>query len=410
MNFEGGDLYKCKFGDVTVPAIFNRTRHEIICTAPAQPDTRGVIPLHVVIFNYADHRVHHRASKDRGFRYYDPKAPGRVPILVSISPSAGSVKGGTHVTIKGEGFVHTENLRCKFGSEIVAPRKYEPHRASHSSPYHADPAAVLSETMICVAPSYARQGVVPFRLQNLDGVLAARRLEFEYTVSLSSSSLSISTSTVPITGGVTLSIDSKSTLSKAMYRCRFGGRVVTRGFRVSKKRILCLVPAERSVMDSTTFQIVPNSDLFMGSFVHRKDVVSDVSQDTTDFWRTRQGESEVALFSRTPLSAFLELDPNITAPNVTTFTTPTLTSVLGDVELVLGNAFNRIASASLRDSDDSRRLVRGVRLFFSSTYSLVSHTHRNYYHRFVLRRTCALSCRTCRDGAYLMINKSRIVL
>ena len=96
----------------------------------------------------------------------------------------------------------------------------------------------------------------------------------------------------------------------------------------------------------------------MGSFVHRKDVVSDVSQDTTDFWRTRQGESEVALFSRTPLSAFLELDPNITAPNVTTFTTPTLTSVLGDVELVLGNAFNRIASASLRDSDDSRRLVR----------------------------------------------------
>ena len=208
VNFEGGDLYKCKFGDVTVPAIFNRTRHEIICTAPAQPDTRGVIPLHVVIFNYADHRVHHRASTDRGFRYYDPKAPGHVPILVSISPSSGSVTGGnlhlslfhsqqritrthkntgTHVTIKGEGFVHTENLRCKFGSEIVVPRKYEPHRASHSSPYHADPSAVLSETMICVAPSYARQGVVPFRLQNLDGVLAARRLEFEYTVSLSSS-------------------------------------------------------------------------------------------------------------------------------------------------------------------------------------------------------------------------------
>ena len=99
VNFEGGDLYKCKFGDVTVPAIFNRTRHEIICTAPAQPDTRGVIPLHVVIFNYADHRVHHRASTDRGFRYYDPKAPGHVPILVSISPSSGSVTGGTYPSL-----------------------------------------------------------------------------------------------------------------------------------------------------------------------------------------------------------------------------------------------------------------------------------------------------------------------
>jgi hypothetical protein len=96
----------------------------------------------------------------------------------------------------------------------------------------------------------------------------------------------------------------------------------------------------------------------MGSFVHRRHVISDVSQHSTEFWRNRQGESEIALFSGPPLSAFLELDPNITAPNVTRLTTPSLTSVLGDVELVFGNVFNRLASASLRDSDDSRRAVR----------------------------------------------------
>ena len=258
VNFEGGDLYKCKFGDVTVPAVFNATRHEIVCSAPSQPDIRGVIPLHVVIFNYANHRVHHRASADRGFRYYDANAPDHVPILISISPSSGSVSGGTRVTVKGEGFVHTENLRCKFGSEIVVPIKYEPHRATHSSPHHTDPSAVLSETMICIAPSYARKGLVPFRLENLDGVQAARRLEYQYMSSLSSNLLSISDSSfnVPITGGVTSSIVSKSTLPKAIYRCRFGGRVVTRGWLVSKTNVLCLVPAEINVVQSTTFQIV----------------------------------------------------------------------------------------------------------------------------------------------------------
>jgi len=160
-NFEGGDLYKCKFGDVTVPATFDAASHEIQCTAPAQPHTRGVVPLHVVIFNNANHRVHHRASQDRGFRYYDSSSPSNVPILLSLSPSSGSVRGGTRVTIKGEGFVHTDKLRCKFGSEIVTPIKFfEPHLASDPSPSNVDPAAVLTEKIVCITPSYARDGVV----------------------------------------------------------------------------------------------------------------------------------------------------------------------------------------------------------------------------------------------------------
>ena len=52
---------------------------------------------------------------------------------------------------------------------------------------------------------------------------------------------------------------------------------------------------------------VPNSDLFMGSFVHRKDVVSDVSQDTTDFG-ARQGERGRAVLQNS-VECVLELDP-----------------------------------------------------------------------------------------------------
>ena len=51
---------------------------------------------------------------------------------------------------------------------IVVPRKYESGLSFLT--VSCRPSAVLSETMICVAPSYARQGVVPFRLQGLDGV------------------------------------------------------------------------------------------------------------------------------------------------------------------------------------------------------------------------------------------------
>jgi len=156
-----------------------------------------------------------------------------------------------------------------------------------------------------------------------------------------------------------VSKNNKFPVGRDGYRCRFGGRVITRA-RHFGKTIVCPVPAESSVMTfSEHFHVVPNGDLFLGSFVHRKDVISDVTQaGNVHFWRKRQSESEVSLFARQSLSAFLELDPNVTAPNVTKITTPTLTSVLGDVELVLGNAFNRLASASLKDTEATRRLVR----------------------------------------------------
>ncbi len=72
INFDGGEKYKCKFDQVTVPGTYNSTTGTITCTTPpiTIASSRHEVDFRIAIFFSEDHQVHHFASHHRKFTYY----------------------------------------------------------------------------------------------------------------------------------------------------------------------------------------------------------------------------------------------------------------------------------------------------------------------------------------------------
>eukprot|EP00939_MAST-03C_sp_MAST-3C-sp1_P002137 g2137.t1 len=411
---EDGELYKCKFGRISVDATYNATSGEVVCVSPPYPGDDddddgeekiqhhgvedgaplregGIVPFHVVIFaaRGRDDRVHHYATKERGWRYYRPATVR--PQLFRIDPSSGSRTGGTQVTVYGEHLSGKRGYFCTFGSERV-PGRHEHASADDPSPSVADPSAVLTEKIICEVPKYARTGVVPFRVVTDEHGESEERLDFVYVEPLELSTCTIDPPVVQLTGGDLVRVTcgnggtDKNSKKKTVppppegeeYRCRFGGRVVVRGFYDrSDGSVACVVPSEGVLPASkrnpgTPWRLASGGDLYAGAD-----------------WRRRNGRAELGVWARQPLAAFLEIKERLrekiaaeassppcpegtlceTIPEplplrssnvpmgTATGTNRVLTTVLGDVELVLGNAFQRIASTPLLDTRESRWIV-----------------------------------------------------
>lgn len=107
--FRDTEDLRCKFGDMTVIALFLGPE-QIRCFAP--PHRPGSFPIEITL-NDQDF-----TSIGRPFMFY------KDPALSRIVPVHGpAVKAGTRVTIFGDGFVNNSLLQCRFGAD-TAPAVY----------------------------------------------------------------------------------------------------------------------------------------------------------------------------------------------------------------------------------------------------------------------------------------------
>ncbi|ETI40268.1 hypothetical protein F443_14283, partial [Phytophthora nicotianae P1569] len=114
---------KCNIGETQVVAATNLGDGWIECNLPPSPRA-GIVHISVSVdgVNYA--------SKSLRFSYDD------IPVVYSIYPTSGPFRGGTMVTVQGEGFGISSGLYCVFGSSIVDAYMKSPLTAECVSPAH----------------------------------------------------------------------------------------------------------------------------------------------------------------------------------------------------------------------------------------------------------------------------------
>ena len=187
----------------------------------------GVVDFSVIIFtNDTTHGIHHRATHNKMFSYYNPK--DELPVLLRVSPTSGPVTGGTRVTVWGLHLTGRLRYNCKFGSEYVPAI----HHHARSGLFDEE------ETVVCVSPArHEGPGKITFTLA-LKGVkpksIATPKFKFAYYDVPKISS--VGPLAGPMVGGTLVQMSAGDLIhAKHMfldgtaesYTCRFGGHVVS---------------------------------------------------------------------------------------------------------------------------------------------------------------------------------------
>ena len=155
-NFEGGSLYKCIFGQMSVAAKYTFVDNTIECTSPRWATTKSRtkdVGVSLVIFSNSTKNVHHKASHFRKFHYYDPSEVSAQFSYRDIH--SGPISGGTVVTVYGRWLQDKGGYNCRFGKSIVSGI------VKHALPNfgHND------EMIICIAPQRNFAGNVNFQIE-----------------------------------------------------------------------------------------------------------------------------------------------------------------------------------------------------------------------------------------------------
>ena len=204
----------CEFGSVLSPALWLDSE-TLLCSAPAA-GTLGSVPLRVSLHQSGDW------SNSLPFAYYAE------PTVISVTPAAGSVTGGTTVLVRGSNFLSACSVWCSFGSQQVPAAVLSQSSLSCSSP-----AAPLGNLSIVTA--------VPLSITvNALDWEASSALTFTYypltsAVSLSPAhGLAVGGNEVTVTGLNFVSGDSQ---------CSFGGVTAPNSSVLSSTSLLCIAPA-----------------------------------------------------------------------------------------------------------------------------------------------------------------------
>jgi hypothetical protein len=148
-----------------------QTKH-CFCILPAAQQSQIASEVFVDVNLYTARGVFTTRSRSR-FQYF------KTPTYLSISPSIGSVEGGTRVVISGQDFVATPTAQCKFGTVSVLA------------------SFVASSEYNCIAPRVGQAGnvLVYLTVNGLDYLTKA----YEFSYSLLPIVLSIRPILLPIT-------------------------------------------------------------------------------------------------------------------------------------------------------------------------------------------------------------------
>ncbi|KAG2952313.1 hypothetical protein PC117_g2905 [Phytophthora cactorum] len=157
---------KCHVGETQVVAATNLGDGWIECTLPPSPRA-GIVQFSISVDGV------YYASDSLRFSYED------TPVVYSIYPAIGPFRGGTMVTVQGEGFDFSEELYCVFGTSIVAAQVKTTQTADCVSPaYISGSEQVVSVTVVktdaLTAPTVDTQdSIVTFSYVKLPQVLEA---------------------------------------------------------------------------------------------------------------------------------------------------------------------------------------------------------------------------------------------
>jgi hypothetical protein len=234
-NFVASMNLVCKFGEQSPIAAVFMSNSTVVCVSPKH--TPGSAALRV---------------SNNGVQFSDSTASFKfVPSLVlsDVSPSTGSVLGGTAVKISINNLPFSGSLRCRFGNASVLAAYVDMNHLSCVSP-----AGVLGATTLSVS------------LNGLDYTREANSLSFVYELPLTISSFS------PVSGhaGVATLVNISGTNFKPHTKCRFSSFDAVEALYISDTLIQCTSPktSKRSLALDITNNMVDFSRSTL-SFVNR---------------------------------------------------------------------------------------------------------------------------------------------
>lgn len=207
-HFLNSTTARCKFGTVVVPAKFV-TDQSMVCTTPPNPS--GTVSVEIT-FNGADF-----SFSGAVFTYY-PQA--RVD---SIWPVLGSAsEGGTIVTVHGEGFTNSAQLKCKFGNVVGVEATW-----------------LKSTAVLCKTPQH-QPGLVMVQVSNNGVDFSSTAAEYLYVKETSVEK--VRPTEVLETGQVPILVKGSNFLNTTTLACRFG-EVSVRASFLTPWLVACTAPS-----------------------------------------------------------------------------------------------------------------------------------------------------------------------
>ena len=145
----------------------------------------------------------------------------------SLSPTNGSVHGGTTVTVSGSNFVHSGRVKCHFGDFLTSDARF-----------------VSPSELQCLAPmSNLVEGQVFFALSSMGGsVFGEGEFTFEY-VKESLRVATVSPLSGNLAGGTSVAVTVDGGDSSSVAFCKFGDEVVPVSSYPSSSSVSCVSPA-----------------------------------------------------------------------------------------------------------------------------------------------------------------------
>ena len=217
-NFAGGSDYRCVFGGVYVPAVYNLTDSTVSCQAPPRDVEDEEVVSASIALNGIDPGV------NGSFQYVNSSASRAVP-------ASGPVEGGTVVIIHGHALAHGHDCRCRFGT-VETPASMGGDGALKC----ISPAANVTGA----APS---GGVVPIHLtlNGQDFHFATPPLQFTYYDPPMISSMTPPSG--PSGGRTVVTLFGRGFGGGTpLLQCRFGGSVVVSEANATDGRLVCRTP------------------------------------------------------------------------------------------------------------------------------------------------------------------------
>ena len=150
------------------------------------------------------------------------------PNVKLVSPSSGSVVGGTLVAIRGTGFFDSPASACRFGNSRVGDIIVTPHEV------------IDSTHMACRAPSHAVGKVVVEVTMNGDSYTnSGATFEYHPTVTLTS----VSPHMGPVSGNTVVEVYGSGFVDSPLLACRFGKLALVPAVFDTSSHVTCVTPA-----------------------------------------------------------------------------------------------------------------------------------------------------------------------
>ena len=220
-NFVNSSSLVCKFGVIVVPVLQFLSPSRLICNSVPSDNSKVAVEVSNNKRDFTTNGVQ--------FLFSEP------PVVKTLLPSSGPTTGQSIVTLVGDHFVDSTDLRCKFGS-VLAFGKW------------------LTPSLITCRTPYGMTGVVTVEVSNnaLDFSFSDSQYVYYEQLEIKHLTPSVGPST---RGGTIVTVEGSGVRNAFGLSCRFGLTVVPAHF-ISENMFQCRTPSSSPGL--TTFEASSN--------------------------------------------------------------------------------------------------------------------------------------------------------